>query len=154
MEIERKFLVNNEKWSIFHKGDCEYILQGFLLIDLNKTIRVRVKGERAYITIKGKSMNYSREEYEFLINKKEAIEIISKFSEYIIEKNRFTFEYLGKIWEVDEFLGDNYGLIIAEIELNSESENFELPEWVDREVSNDIRYYNSNLAKNPFINWN
>lgn len=153
MEIERKYLVNKQKWNKLPKNNFEHIVQGYLLIDTNKSIRVRIIGESAYLTIKGKTVNISREEYEFPIDKSKAIEIIDKFSEFSIEKNRYKNEYSGKIWVVDEFLGENYGLILSEIELNSENETFELPEWIDKEVSYDCRYYNTNLAKNPFKNW-
>jgi len=153
MEIERKFLVNKELWQKSTKPAGQHITQGYLSVDRNKTIRIRITESGSYMTIKGKTTNISREEYEFPVPCEMATEIIQKFSEGIIEKVRYKVSYKGKIWEVDEFLGDNVGLLIAEIELTHEQENFELPEWVGKEVSNDPRYFNASLAMHPFTKW-
>lgn len=153
MEIERKFLVNSAKWYNFPKDKGELVIQGYLACDNFKSIRMRLKGEKGYITIKSNTVNISREEFEFPVDKETAIEIINKFSESRIEKIRFTIAYKGKFWEIDEFLGENKGLIIAEVELESENEQIEIPEWIDKEVSNDTKYYNNNLSKYPYIEW-
>jgi CYTH domain-containing protein len=153
MEIERKFLVHKEGWLKANKPAGEHITQGYLTVDPEKTIRVKVKNNAGFITIKGKTVNISREEYEFPIPADEAAEVIQKFAGDTIDKIRFTLNYKGKKWEVDEFLGDNEGLLLAEIELDTENESFEKPEWIDKEVSDDNRYYNSNLSKHPFKVW-
>ncbi|HOT13536.1 MAG TPA: CYTH domain-containing protein [Bacteroidales bacterium] len=153
MEIERKFIVDIENWQNIAKGKGERIIQGYLYSSIDKTIRVRVMGDNGFITIKGKTVNISREEYEYPIPANEAAEIINKLADGVIEKKRYTITYKSKTWEVDEFLGDNEGLIVAEIELDSEGEQFELPQWVGKEVSDDARYYNSNLLKSPFKLW-
>jgi|DewCreStandDraft_4_1066084.scaffolds.fasta_scaffold30176_4 CYTH domain-containing protein len=153
MEIERKFLVNKQKWKLLTKESCQYILQGYLFVNDKMSVRARIMGEKGYLTIKGKTQKLSREEYEFVIDNKIAKELIEKFTEVQIEKNRYFVEYSGKKWEIDEFLGENAGLIIAEIELNSENEKIEIPDWVEKEVSYDSRYYNSYLAQNPYIYW-
>jgi CYTH domain-containing protein len=154
MEIERKYLVKKEVWQLFDKPAGEKIIQGYLSTDINKTIRVRLKGSSGFMTIKGKTDNISREEIEFPVPAGQVMEIIEKFSEGVIDKIRYTLSCEGKIWEVDEFMDDNEGLLLAEIELQSEDESFDLPEWVGPEVSHDIRYFNSNLSKKPFKNWN
>jgi len=149
MEIERKYLVKKEKWAILDKPPSDKITQGYLSTDINKTIRVRIKNSSAWMTVKGKTHNYSREEIEFEIPLAKAEELLNKFTGNIIEKKRYVLKYKGKKWEVDEFLGVNEGLILAEIELKTEDEEFELPEWIDKEVSDDYRYYNSFLSENP-----
>ena len=153
MEIERKYLVDKELWLKANKPAGEYIIQGYLTTDIDKTIRIRVTGSGGYMTIKGKTVNISREEYEFPVPFDMATELIQKFSEGIIEKVRYKVSYKGKTWEVDEFSGDNTGLLIAEVELTEEHENIELPEWIGKEVSDDARYYNACLVKHPFAKW-
>lgn len=153
MEIERKYLVNKEHWLKLDKPAGEKITQGYLTTDINKTIRVRIRDLIGYISIKGKTNNITREEFEFVIPIEEATELIKKFAEGIIEKIRYTIIYKEQTWEVDEFLGNNEGLLIAEIELKSEDERFKLPDWIDKEVSYDKRYFNSNLSIDPFKSW-
>jgi CYTH domain-containing protein len=153
MEIERKYLVDKELWLKTNKPAGEYIIQGYLTTDIDKTIRVRVTGSVGYITIKGRTVNIAREEYEFPIPADKASELIQKFSEGILEKVRYKVPYKGKTWVVDEFLGGNKGLIIAEVELTEEHESIELPEWIGKEVSDDARYYNACLVKHPFTAW-
>jgi adenylate cyclase len=153
MEIERKYLVNKELWLKSNKPAGEYIIQGYLTADVDKTIRVRVSGSGGYITIKGKTVNISREEYEFPVPFNIATKVIQKFSEGIIQKIRYRISYKGKTWEVDEFLGNNEGLLIAEVELTEEHENVGLPEWIGCEVSGDTRYFNACLARKPFKTW-
>jgi len=131
----------------------EKIIQGYLSTDIHKTIRVGIIGPSGYITIKGQTIHISREEFEFPVPYEMAKEIINIFTEGVIEKIRYIIPYKGKTWEVDGFMGDNNGLLLAEIELNSEDEWVELPEWIGKEVSDDSRYFNSNLIKNPYKRW-
>lgn len=153
MEIERKFLVNKDLWQKAEKPVGERIVQGYLSTRADKTIRIRIAGLHGYMTIKGKTINISREEYEFPVPTDIANALIQKFSEGVIEKVRYKVPYKGKIWEVDEFLGDNAGLLIAEIELTDENEKIETPCWVGSEVSTDPRYFNAYLALKPFKTW-
>ena len=149
-EIERKFLIKPDLWKDINPKKSVDIKQAYLSILSEKTIRVRVQGKKGFITIKGKTTGISRAEYEYNIPLKEALELITKFPENLIEKTRHYVYYSGNVWEVDEFKGANQGLFIAEIELKSENQKFELPPWIDKEVTNDKRYYNSNLSQNPF----
>lgn len=152
-EIERKFLLNLEIWNKIPKPKGIHFRQGYILTDPNKTIRIRLAETKAYLTIKGISVGASRLEYEYEIPLNDASELLDNFSESELEKIRYKIEYGGKIWEIDEFLGDNKGLFVAEIELLAENEKFELPEWVTEEVTTENKYYNSNLTLNPFKNW-
>lgn len=152
-EIERKFLVDIAQWNGSEKGISDFYRQGYILTDPEKTIRVRVTNENGFITIKGKSVGASRQEYEYIIPKQDAIELLDQFCSSDIAKYRHRVSYAGKIWEVDEFLGANEGLVIAEIELQSEDEAFETPSWIDKEVTGIEKYYNSNLSKQPFKEW-
>lgn len=144
-EIERKFLVDKEKWQTVKPSNGELIIQGYLQKDPNKTVRVRVKNNSGYITIKGKTKGVSRSEFEYEIPVDEAKAMIQEFCDRYIEKTRFLFEHDGFTWEVDEFFSPKKGLILAEIELTSEDQQFSLPEWVDKEVSDDAQYFNSNM---------
>jgi adenylate cyclase len=152
-ETERKFLVDHEKWHQLKKPKGKHYRQGYLSDEKSLTFRVRAAGKKGFITIKGESKGISRKEYEYTIPLAEATELIDSFAHSEIEKIRYRIKFAGKLWEADEFLGDNKGLIIAEIELQSEDEHFEKPDWVTKEVSDDGRYYNSYLAKNPFGSW-
>jgi len=153
VEIERKYLVHIEKWNRIDKGKKHFYRQGYLLTDPAKTIRVRVTGESGFITIKGKSVGASRQEYEYVIPKQDAIELLNQFCSSDVSKFRYIIPFAGKVWEVDEFLGANEGLIVAEIELSTEDEKFETPEWISKEVTGIEKYYNSNLSKRPFKEW-
>lgn len=153
LEIERKFLVDHEKWRNTAKPAGVYYKQGYLTDEPYKTIRVRIAGEKGFITIKGVSENISRKEYEYEIPASEAAELIGGFANSVVEKTRYKISFAGKLWEVDEFAGDNEGLIMAEIELKSEDEAFEKPAWITREVSMDNRFYNSYLAGHPYKTW-
>lgn len=153
-EIERKFLIKYSEWNELQKTSGKHLRQGYLLSDPEKTIRVRTADEHAWITIKGKSVGATRLEYEYEIPLQDGIELLSNFAESPLEKVRHEIINQSKTWEVDVFLGDNAGLIVAEIELESEDEGIDLPNWVGEEVTGDIRYYNSNLIKNPFKTWN
>ncbi len=151
-EIERKFLVKDT----YYKQLTEGILykQGYICSEPERVVRVRVIGSKGFITIKGKVSGFSRSEYEYEIPINDADEMISSLCEKpIIEKYRYKFVYRGFTWEVDEFLGDNQGLVIAEIELENEGVQFCIPEWIGAEVTGDPRYYNSNLIKKPYKTW-
>ena len=152
-EIERKFLVDEDKWNKLEKPVGKELSQGYLASGTTTTIRVRTKGDKGFLTIKGKTVGASRPEYEYEIPRAEANELLENFAITSISKIRFEIEYAEKLWEVDVFKGDNEGLIVAEIELESEDEPFEKPDWITEEVTDDKRYYNSILAKTPFKIW-
>lgn len=152
-EIERKFLLNLPQWKKLDKPVGKHFRQGYILTDPEKTIRVRKTETTGWLTIKGISVGASRLEYEYEIPSKEAEELLNNFSENELEKIRYKILHNGKLWEVDVFLGDNEGLIVAEIELESENEHFDLPLWVTEEVTHEKKYYNSNLTKHPFKDW-
>ncbi len=135
------------------KPSGHHYRQGYLLTDPQKTIRVRLTETTGFLTIKGVSVGTTRSEYEYEIPITEAKELLDNFSTSELSKIRYHIEFNNKIWEVDEFLGDNAGLFIAEIELKSEDEVFDLPEWVTKEVTEEKKYYNSNLTINPYKNW-
>ncbi|WP_343694180.1 CYTH domain-containing protein [Flavobacterium sp.] len=154
LEIERKFLVKSDdfKEQAFAKNK---IAQGYLSSIPERTVRVRIKGEKAFLTIKGigNQGGLSRFEWENQIPLDEALELLKLCETGKIEKTRYEIKSGNHIYEVDEFYGENEGLIMAEIELQSETESFEKPEWLGEEVTNDERYYNAYLSKNPFKNW-
>lgn len=154
LEIERKFLVNSEdfKSQASHKNQ---IAQGYLNSNPERTVRVRVKGESGFLTIKGKGNDtgMTRFEWETEISLAEAKNLIQLCENGVIDKIRYEVEIGNHTYEVDEFFGDNEGLIVAEIELKSEDEVFEKPTWLGQEVTNDERYYNAYLSNNPFKNW-
>jgi CYTH domain-containing protein len=152
-EIERKFLINTDHWNKTAKGEGTLYRQGYLLSDPAKTIRVRLAGNQGYLTIKGMTIGASRTEFEYPIPGQDAIELLESFCANSLSKIRYKIPFAGKLWEIDEFLGDNEGLLLAEIELSAEDESFECPIWVDKEVTDDKRYYNSWLAANPFKKW-
>ena len=153
-EIERKFLVTSEafKSEAFKRT---HIVQGFLNSHPERTVRIRIRGNDGFITVKGKSnkSGLSRFEWERQISLAEAEELLHLCEPGIIEKTRFEVESGNHTFEVDEFMGENEGLVVAEIELGSETEPFLIPAWLGKEVSGDIKYYNSNLSKNPFKSW-
>ncbi len=154
MEIERKFLVKSDdfKSEAFQKTK---IVQGFLNTNPDRTVRIRIDGDKSYITVKGKSNNSgtSRFEWEKEISVDEAENLLKLCEPGTIEKERFLVKIRNHIFEVDEFLKENCGLIIAEIELNSEEEKFDKPEWLGEEVTGVNKYYNSQLSKKPYKNW-
>lgn len=152
-EIERKFLVDPIKWKQLTKPEGVRIKQCYIVKEIEKTIRIRIKGDKGYFCIKGKTINFTRTEFEYEIPLNDALEMISLYGDALIEKLRFEITVENHIWEVDVFEGKNKGLIFAEIELEDENELFTKPTWVLEEVSHDSRYYNSNLMDNPFINW-
>jgi adenylate cyclase len=152
-EIERKFLIDQQKWDNLSKPEGKLFRQGYLLTDKDKTIRVRATETKGFLTIKGQTIGATRMEYEYEIPAAEAIELLDNFSLSELSKTRYEIPFSGKLWEVDVFLGDNKGLIVAEIELESENETFDLPDWVTTEVTEEEKYYNSNLTVKPFKDW-
>jgi adenylate cyclase len=145
MEIERKFTVDIEKWAKVIKPQPISIAQSYLSSSPECTVRVRLKGDKAYLTIKGKTSGISRSEFEYEVPVSEAKEMINTLSSKTLSKKRYEINVGNHLWEIDVFEGNLAGLIIAEIELSSEDEQFELPEWVIEDVSHDTQYYNSNL---------
>jgi CYTH domain-containing protein len=154
IEIERKFLVKSDSYKTLARSKIR-IVQGFLNTDANRTVRVRIKGDLGYITVKGKSneAGTSRFEWEKEISVEDADNLLKLCEKGILEKCRYEITSGNHVYEVDEFYGDNEGLIIAEIELNSENETFQKPEWLGAEVTGKVKYYNSQLSKNPFNTW-
>jgi len=151
-EIERKFLVQGTSW---RNGAGTLIRQGYLHNETDGTVRVRAKGERAYLTIKGGTIGITRLEFEYEIPVEEANEILDELCQKpLIEKTRYEVYVGGFKWEVDEFMGENAGLIVAEIELENEGQEFAKPDWLEMEVSDDFRYQNANLVKHPYFQWN
>lgn len=153
LETERKFLVDHEKWNRVKKPKGTHYRQGYLINDNKRTVRVRITDKQGYITFKGETKGITRKEFEYKIPREDGIELLTVFSAPGTEKIRYRVRYSGKIWEVDEFLGDNAGLIIAEIELKHEKDEFKKPDWVTKDVSHQKKYYNSNLAINPYKKW-
>lgn len=154
IEIERKFLVTSDAFKKEAKTSYR-IKQGFLNSHEDRTVRVRLTNDKGYLTVKGKSTKdgLSRFEWEQEISIIDANDLLILCEETIIEKVRFEVNIGHHTFEVDEFKGKNKGLIIAEIELNGEDDVFKKPSWLGKEVTGDIKYYNSRLAKNPYINW-
>ena len=150
LEIERKFLVTGDEW---RKADGVVLRQGYLSTHPERTVRVRIEGERATLSVKGFTRGATRSEYEYDIPPEEAGELLRLCEPPLIEKLRRRLEYNGLIWEVDEFLGDNQGLVVAELELEREDRPFTKPPWVGEEVTHDPRFYNANLVANPFTKW-
>ena len=153
LEIERKFLIEKEKWEKISKPQGKKYYQGYLSIDDCKSVRVRITGNQGFITIKGRAQTFSHPEFEYEIPAEDARELLRSYVISAIEKTRYRIPFSGFIWEVDVFNGENKGLIMAEIELRDPDEKFEIPEWVGKEVTGDERYYNANLSKNPISNW-
>lgn len=151
-EIERKFLVTGDAWH--ETAESTRYRQGFLSTVPERTVRVRVAGLRGTITVKGKNLGARRAEFEYEIPVADAEQMLDTLCERpLIEKVRHTLTAGPHTWEVDVFEGDNAGLVVAEIELGSEDEAFEKPEWVGDEVTSDPRYFNSNLVANPYRTW-
>lgn len=152
-EIERKFLIQSLDYR--QEATKTYYKQGYISTDKNGVVRVRIIGDRGYLTIKGANQKAVRDEYEYLIPLNDAQEMIETLCQKpIIEKYRYKKEVSGLWWEIDEFLGDNEGLTIAEVELPCEDYAVILPEWIGKEVTGNPLYYNSNLVKHPYKDWN
>lgn len=152
LEIERKFLIANDGWKK-HVSNSTVIKQGYLNSTPERTVRIRVRGENGFMTIKGKNDNLTRKEFEYTIPLQEANELLSLCEKPLIEKTRHLVQVENHTWEIDVFEGDNKGLVVAEIELTSEDEKFNQPTWAGKEVSNDPRYYNSSLIQHPYMAW-
>ena len=155
VEIERKFLVKNNSFKQESFAE-KSMKQGYLNSNKNRTVRIRITDDKAFITVKGNSNStgVSRFEWEKEIDKLEAEELLLLCETTIIEKNRFYVKSHQHVYEIDEFFGDNYGLIIAEVELKKEDEAYTKPLWLGEEVTGQKKYYNSKLSKNPFRDWN
>jgi len=152
-EIERKFLVCNNSYRL--NSEAVFYKQAYFRSTSDYSIRIRIIGEKGFINIKGSVSGATRLEYEYQIPLEDAQLMIIDFCDNsIIEKYRYRISHDGFIWEVDEFIGANSGLVIAEIELTDEKQHFSLPDWVGDEVTGNPKYYNSNLVKFPFSNWN
>ena len=154
IEIERKFLVLNNQFKVESFANHE-IIQGYLSTNPERTVRIRIKGNDGYLTIKGSGneSGMSRYEWEKNIDYNEAKELINLCEKGVISKTRFEIKSGKHTFEVDEFYGENQGLIIAEVELESEDEIFEKQIWLGQEVTNDERYYNAYLSQKPFTTW-
>ena len=151
-EIERKYLIKDDTWRKQASGTT--YRQGYLSTVKERTVRVRTIDDKGFLTIKGITIGATRREYEYEIPMADANEMLDELCEKpIIEKTRFKISHTGLTWEIDEFAGVNQGLIVAEVELESEDQNIDFPPWVGEEVSGDPRYFNSNLIANPFANW-
>lgn len=151
LEIERKFLIDQTKWQPTTGGTK--MIQAYLSVFPAPTVRIRIAGERAFLTIKGRTETIARPEYEYEIPVSDAAEMMLMAVSLPVEKNRYKVYFEGLCWEVDVFSGENAGLIIAEVELNSVDQVIKLPEWVQEEVTHDRRYYNSYLSGHPFTKW-
>lgn len=152
VEIERKFLVAGDAWRLL--GEPVLLRQGYLSTDPARTVRVRIEGGQGVLTIKGKNSGATRSEWEYPIPLEDAAELLDTLcSAPLVEKSRTRVTVGNHVWEVDEFLGANKGLLVAEIELAAEDELFLLPDWIGAEVTGDARYYNSSLIKQPYSQW-
>jgi adenylate cyclase len=152
VEIERKFLVRGSAWKDL--GQAVRIRQGYLSTHRDRTVRVRIEDQSASLTIKGRSHGAVRGEWEYPIPYEDAEALLNELCERpLIEKTRTRVEHAGMVWEIDEFSGDNLGLVVAEIELASEHQSFAKPDWIGEEVTADARYFNSNLLRHPFTSW-
>ncbi|NJK48911.1 CYTH domain-containing protein [Candidatus Gracilibacteria bacterium] len=152
IEIERKFLVKGDTWRSLGTG--QVYRQGYITTVNSTTVRIRIVGDRGYLTIKGKTDGIARSEFEYLIPVEDAQSMLDTLCDRpLIEKIRYKIQFGNLLWEVDEFLGENQGLIMAEVELDDANRTIELPDWIAKEVSSDRKYYNSNLAKYPYQQW-
>ena len=151
-EIERKFLINGTSWKAEAEGT--FVRQGYLSADEEQTVRVRTIGEEGFLTIKGPTHGVSRLEFEYSIPLADAERMLDELCAHpLIEKTRYKIRHRHLVWEVDEFSGDNEGLVVAEVELSHEDEEISPPDWIGEEVSGDPRYFNSNLSVHPFTEW-
>lgn len=149
-EIERKFLVHGDAW---RTANGVLLVQGYLNRDKARTVRVRIAGDQAFLTIKGLTQGATRAEFEYAIPVADAHQLLALSDGPVLEKVRHTFAHEGHTWEVDEFHGANDGLVVAEIELTREDEPFTRPDWLGNEVTHDSRFYNANLIAHPWSTW-
>ena len=153
VEIERKFLVVDDSWRESASGGMRY-RQGYLSTDPGSSVRVRVCGDKAWLNIKSATVGVTRREYEYEIPAADANGLIEHLCvKPLIEKTRFVVRHDNRTWEIDVFEGDNAGLVVAEIELESAGEEFAVPEWAGEDVSDDVRYYNQRLVEHPYSRW-
>lgn len=150
-EIEHKFLVANDGWRGLVEG--KRLTQGYLCRDTDRSVRVRIKGEQAWLTIKGRSEGAKRAEFEYAVPVEDAQAMLGLCTGVVIDKTRYAIPMGPHTWEVDEFHGRNAGLLVAEIELGAEGEAFERPAWLGAEVTHETRYFNANLADRPYDVW-
>lgn len=154
IEIERKFLLKSSDWKLLEQHIKPAVIrQGYLSSDPERTVRVRIKDQEGFLTIKGVTYGLSRKEFEYVIPASEAEDLLQMCDGPLIEKTRYYIKIGTQLWEIDEFFGDNAGLVLAEAELESENQDLPIPDWVGAEVTKDKRYYNSQLAFNPYIQW-
>ena len=151
IEIERKYLVVGDAW---RQAPATAYAQGYLNRDKRRTVRVRIVEDAAWLTVKGASAGATRAEFEYAIPVADARELLALCDGPLVRKRRRVVVHAGATWEIEEFEGDNAGLVVAEIELGSEDEAFEPPPWLGAEVTHDARYFNSNLAASPWSTWN
>lgn len=152
-EIERKFLVSSHAWRS-RVAEQSVIRQGYLCVEPERTVRVRLRDYTGFLTVKGKSLGLARAEYEYEIPAREASELLDTLClRPLIEKTRYYLEFAGLTWEIDEFYGENAGLVLAEVELDTADRAIALPPWLGPEVSCDRRYFNSYLARHPYTTW-
>lgn len=151
VEIERRFLLKNQDWQSLATS-CEYLSQGYLSVGKERTVRVRIANQRAFLTIKGFISAISRPEFEYEIPVSDAQELL-KLCPFKVEKNRYRVPIGQFVYEIDEFLGDNAPLILAEIELPNENSDFPRPDWLGEEITFDERFSNAYLSQNPFHSW-
>jgi adenylate cyclase len=151
MEIERKFLLRDESWRREAVGTS--YTQGYISKEKDHTVRIRIAGEKAYITIKGAVEGISRPEFEYVIPLEDARELMKLCKGPLIDKTRYRIPFEGLVWEVDVFHGENLGLIVAEVELTDPDQRVVFPPWVGEEVTGDPRFYNSSLSILPFGRW-
>lgn len=152
IEIERKFLVRGDGWRSGAAG--QEIRQGYLCFDPDRTVRVRLSGNQGYLTVKGRARGLVRAEFEYPIPGPDAQALLDHLCVApLVEKTRYRVTHAGRVWEVDEFWGENRGLVLAEVELADPAEKLDLPDWAGEEVTRDPRYANANLARNPFRRW-
>lgn len=150
-EIERKFLVKEGDW---RAAEGVRYRQGYLNSVKERVVRVRTIGDQGYLTVKGLTVGASRLEFEYEIPVRDAEQMLDELCERsLIEKDRYKVQHAGLVWETDEFFGENQGLVVCEVELESEDQEFERPEWLGEEVTGDPRYFNSNLIKHPYTRW-
>lgn len=153
VEIERKFLVRGSAWKVAEGVQAVRYCQGYLSRDKARTVRVRIAGDAAFLTIKGETRGATRAEFEYPIPVEDAQALLLLCDGPLIAKTRYVLQHGSTTWEVDEFAGDNAGLVVAEVELHSEDQAFERPAWLGEEVTADARYFNSALSRHPYRQW-
>ena len=152
VEIERKFLLLDDSWKALGQGVL--LRQGYLSSHPDRVVRVRIEGDAAVMTVKGRTQGTTRSEWEYPLPMADAKSFLDDLCEKpIIEKVRYRVTHDGMVWEIDEFLGENTGLVVAEIELEYEEQTFSRPQWLGAEVSSDPRYFNTNLLRHPYMKW-